>query len=87
MAILEGGHIVPPCLQATSRSPAPLGLNLRIITYLQLLKIAQYLLQIKKLKISKTKSKSSLQNDLKYTLCKSVINDHIYRFANASLQI
>ena len=27
MAILEGGHIVPPRTQATSRSPAPLGLN------------------------------------------------------------
>ena len=26
MAILEGGHIVPPRTQATSRSPAPLGL-------------------------------------------------------------
>ena len=26
MAILEGGHIVPPHTQATSRSPAPLGL-------------------------------------------------------------
>ena len=26
MAILEGGHIVPPCTQATSRSPTPLGL-------------------------------------------------------------
>ena len=27
MAILEGGHIVPPRTQATSRSPAPLGLK------------------------------------------------------------
>ena len=27
MAILEGGHIVPPRTQATSRSPAPLGLS------------------------------------------------------------
>ena len=26
MAILEGGHIVPPSTQATCRSPAPLGL-------------------------------------------------------------
>ena len=27
MAILEGEHIVPPLTQATSRSPAPLGLS------------------------------------------------------------
>ena len=27
MAILEGGHIVPPRTQATSRSPAPLELT------------------------------------------------------------
>ena len=27
MAIIEGGHIVPPRTQATSRSPAPLGLS------------------------------------------------------------
>ena len=26
MAILEGGHIVPPCTQATFKSPALLGL-------------------------------------------------------------
>ena len=31
MAILEGGHIVPPHTQATSRSPAPLGLSLSYI--------------------------------------------------------
>ena len=28
MAILEGGHIVPTRTQATSRSPAPLGLKI-----------------------------------------------------------
>ena len=35
MAILEGGHIVPPRTQATSRSPAPLGLIIMIRGYLQ----------------------------------------------------
>ena len=34
MAILEGGHIVPPRTQATSRSPAPLGIN-PILQYYQ----------------------------------------------------
>ena len=36
MAILEGGHIVPPRTQATSRSPAPLGLITKVIWELTL---------------------------------------------------